>query len=115
VSPENVVYSVILLTICCPIALLVKYGSLRGVLFGARVGGKTGEVICTQTRWHTSKLVVYDLIGRPGKDLGIELKIVNAGGNSMMLTAMSSEEARRLVAILRSAISGNGDHAEPGG
>lgn len=104
---KNVALTIILLTIGCPIFLLVRYGGLRGALLGARIKKTTGELVCAPTKWQTSRLVVYDLAGNPGRDLGIELQIINAGGNSKLLTAMSAEEARELVALLRVAASGD--------
>jgi|GEM_PF-920219 hypothetical protein len=104
---KNVAFAIILLTIGCPIFLLVRYGGLRGALLGARIKRTTGEIGCAPTKWQTSKLVVYELAGNPGKDLGIELQIINAGGNNRILTAMSAEEARQLVALLRVATSGH--------
>lgn len=109
---KNVALTIILLTIGCPIFLLVRYGGLRGALLGARIKRTTGEIVRAPTKWQTSRLAVYDLTGNPGKDLGIELQIISAGGNDKILTAMSAEEARKLVALLRAATSGHAQHQD---
>ncbi|MGC1523856.1 MAG: hypothetical protein WA803_20110 [Steroidobacteraceae bacterium] len=109
---KYVAVTIIFLTIGCPAFLLVRYGGLRGALLGARINKTIGEIVCAPTKWQTSRLVVYDLTGNPGKDLGIELQIINAGGNSKILTAMSAEEARQLVDLLRVAISADTQHQD---
>ncbi len=79
---------------------LIRFRGLRGALVGARISETIGEARGPASRLSPSLVRVHRLDGAPERAVGVELTT----GESMMITALSREEARRLANLLNAAI-----------
>ena len=79
---------------------LIRFRGLRGALVGARISQTIGEARGPRSRLSVSLIRVHKLDGAPERAVGVEI----ANGESMMIAALSQEEAGRLANLLNTAI-----------
>ena len=80
---------------------LVRFRGLKGALMGARILETVGEAKGPASRLSPSVVRVHKLDAGPDRTVGLEI----ASGESMMVIALSLEEAGRLISFLKTAIS----------
>lgn len=85
---------------------MARYGGFKAAMFGAKIEKTLGEVEGRRQTLMSLRLKVHLLEGNPSeKAVGLELVAKGVASYQMMPITLSAAEAKKLVALLQSAIA----------
>jgi len=84
----------------------IKFGGLKGAMFGAPIERTIGEALGSSGRMTKSTVRVHILGSRPERAVGLEFVAKTIASYQMVPVALSEDEARKLISLLQSAIDG---------
>ena len=91
-----------------------RYGSISGVMFGAKVERTAGEVTCVHKGTIGSATLKLQVLSRESGErlLGLKYVVTHPMGFEMTSVILSSNQAQKLSQLLLEAL-GDGSHNKP--